>query len=84
MRTAPGGSFGGAVIVAVALLAPTSSLADPVAVAHWEGLTHGFVALRTLDGAPLADGDLIETTVPTSPANWRARGCRLGSVRESS
>jgi hypothetical protein len=57
------------VIVAVALLAPTSSLAEPVAVKHWEGLAHGFVALRTLEGVPLADGDLIETTVPTSSGN---------------
>jgi hypothetical protein len=69
MGTAPGRSFGGAVIVAVALLAPTSSLADPVAVAHWEGLMHGFVALRTLDGTLLADGDLIQTSVPTSSGN---------------
>jgi hypothetical protein len=69
MRTAPGGSFGGAVIVAVALLAPTSSLADPVAVAQWEGSAHGFLALHTLGGAPLADGDLIQTTVPSSSGN---------------
>jgi hypothetical protein len=69
MRTAHAGTFGGAVIVAVALLAPTSSPADPVAVAHWEGMAHGFISLRTLDGAPLADGDLIETTVPTSDGN---------------
>ena len=51
------------------LLAPTSSLAEPVAVKHWEGVAHGFLALRTLEGAPLADGDLIETTVPTSSGN---------------
>ncbi|HZZ83040.1 MAG TPA: hypothetical protein VFE30_00760 [Anaeromyxobacteraceae bacterium] len=55
--------------VLVALLAPVSSLAEPVAVAHWEGLAHGFVSLRTLEGALLADGDLIETTVPTSGGN---------------
>src|SRR5512133_3082019 len=69
MRTARGGSFGRAVMVAVALLAPTSSLAEPVAVKHWEGLAHGFLALRTLEGVRLADGDLIETTVPTSSGN---------------
>ena len=69
MGTAPGGSFGRAVIVAAALLVPLSSLAHPVAVTHWEGLAHGFVTLRTLDGTPLADGDLIQTTVPTSSGN---------------
>lgn len=74
MRTALGGSSSPAmirpaVIAAVALLAPLSSMAEPVAVKHWEGLAHGFVALRTLEGVPLADGDLIETTVPTSSGN---------------
>lgn len=56
-------------IIAVALLATTSGRAAPVAVKHWEGLAHGFVALRTLEGAALADGDLIETTVATSSGN---------------
>lgn len=57
-----------AIVIAVAL-APASSSADPVAVKHWEGLAHGFVGLRTLEGARLADGDLIETTIPTSNGN---------------
>jgi hypothetical protein len=65
-RTAVGGSVGGVALVALLLLAPDSSLGDQVAVKHGEGLTHGFVALRTLDGAPLADGDLIVTSAQTS------------------
>jgi hypothetical protein len=69
MRIAGEGSLGRVAMVTVALLAPISSLAEPVAVKHWEGLAHGFVALHTLEGAPLADGDLIETTVPTSGGN---------------
>jgi hypothetical protein len=69
MRTAEEAFLGGAALVLIALLAPTSSLADPVAVKHWDGLLHGFVALRALDGAHLADGDLIMTTVPTSNGN---------------
>lgn len=69
MGAAPGGSLGRIAIVAVSLIASTSSLAEPVAVAHWEGQLHGFVALRTLDGTPLADGDLIQTTVPSSSGN---------------
>jgi hypothetical protein len=33
----------------------------PVAVRYTEGIVHGFVALRTLDGATIADGDLSQT-----------------------
>src|SRR3569833_465412 len=32
----------------------------PVAVRHREGLVHGFLTLRTLDGTLIADGDLIQ------------------------
>jgi hypothetical protein len=46
----------GALILASELLA-----AEQVTVRHTEGVTHGFLALRTLDGSLLADGDLIET-----------------------
>jgi hypothetical protein len=62
-RTATRGSFIRAAIVAgVALIGPSSSPAEPVAVAHSEGLAHGFLALRNLDGTQLADGDLIQTS----------------------
>ena len=33
---------------------------EPVAVRHREGIVHGFLTLRTLDGTLLADGDLIQ------------------------
>jgi hypothetical protein len=33
-----------------------------IAVRHAEGLVHGFLILRTLDGTPVADGDLIQTS----------------------
>jgi hypothetical protein len=36
-------------------------LGQTVAIRHAEGLVHGFLILRTLDGTPLADGDLIQT-----------------------
>lgn len=36
-------------------------LAQPTPVRHREGLVHGFLVLSTLDGKPLADGDLIQT-----------------------
>jgi hypothetical protein len=62
-------AFLDAAAIALALVVPASSLADPVAVKHWEGLTHGFVSLRTLEGVRLADGDLIQTTAPTASGN---------------
>jgi hypothetical protein len=34
--------------------------AAPVAVRYTEGLVHGFLALRTLEGRPIADGELIQ------------------------
>lgn len=35
--------------------------AQSVAVRHPEGLVHGFLSLKTLDGTPLADGDLLQS-----------------------
>lgn len=44
------------------LLRPAVIAADTIAVRHDEGLVHGFLALRTLEGETLADGDLIQTS----------------------
>jgi hypothetical protein len=43
------------------LLWPCALPGQTVVVRHPEGLVHGFLVLRTLDGTPLADGDLIQT-----------------------
>jgi hypothetical protein len=43
-----------------AWLRPGALPAEPVAVRHTEGVVRGFLALRTLDGTALADGDLIQ------------------------
>jgi hypothetical protein len=45
----------------VSVLAASSSGAEPVTVRYTEGLVHGFLTLRTLEGKLLADGDLIQT-----------------------
>jgi hypothetical protein len=45
---------------AISLLAPETVAADAVAVRHTEGLLHGFLVLRTLDGDTLAEGDLLQ------------------------
>jgi hypothetical protein len=42
------------------LLSSRVLMGEPVTVRHNEGLVHGFLALRTLDGSLLADGDLIQ------------------------
>lgn len=43
-----------------AALAPASVAADPVPVRFAEGVVHGFLVLRTLDGTAIATGDLIQ------------------------
>jgi hypothetical protein len=42
------------------LLHHFSVMAEPVRVRRAEGLVHGFLVLRTLDGKRLADGDLVQ------------------------
>lgn len=52
-----------ALLVLVAALRPQGGDAPgrPVAVRYTEGITHGFLTLRTLAGERLADGDLVQT-----------------------
>lgn len=64
-RRAAERSFLAALIVAC-LVAPSPSNAEPVAVAHLEGLAHGFVSLRDTEGKLVAEGDLIQNAVETS------------------
>jgi hypothetical protein len=47
-------------LLACALPLAASLSAEPVPVRNTEGLVHGFLALSTLDGITLADGDLIQ------------------------
>lgn len=44
-----------------ALLRPARLWAEPVPVRFAEGVTHGYLTLRTLDGKRLADGELHAT-----------------------
>lgn len=49
------------VLLLLAIALPFHALiAQTVPVRHKEGLVHGFLALRTLDGETLADGDLTQ------------------------
>lgn len=57
VRTSPARSLIGLLIL---LLGGATVRAEPVAVRRAEGLIHGFLALRTLDGTTIADGDLVQ------------------------
>jgi hypothetical protein len=47
-------------VLVIALLQPWPLAAAPVAVRFAEGLTHGFLELRTVDGGLIASGDLLQ------------------------
>jgi hypothetical protein len=56
--------IGRSLVIALLIAFPaatTSSRAETVAVRRAEGLVHGFLALRTVDGTTVADGDLVQT-----------------------
>jgi hypothetical protein len=48
-------------VAGVALLQPGVLPAEPVTVRYAEGVVHGFLSLRTLEGKALANGDLTQT-----------------------
>ena len=47
-------------VALVVILLAGAAHSEPVAVRHTEGVVHGFLALRSLDGRLLADGDLSQ------------------------
>ncbi len=47
-------------LISTFILSGTIASASPVAVRYKEGLLHGFLVLGTLDGTPIAEGDLIQ------------------------
>jgi hypothetical protein len=46
-----------------ALVCGVTLAGEPVTVRHNEGIVHGFLALRALDGTPIADGDQMQRAV---------------------
>ncbi len=48
------------IVLGFALLCAAEPLNGQVAVQHKEGLVHGFLVLRTLEGETVADGDLLQ------------------------
>jgi hypothetical protein len=47
-------------LIHACIVSVASSWATPVAVRFREGSLHGFLVLKTLDGAPIAEGDLTQ------------------------
>jgi hypothetical protein len=70
------------VLLCVALLRAPAVPADSIAVRYTEGLTHGFLVLRTLDGATLADGDLSQFVRGSRVYNHLIFRFKDGSIHE--
>ena len=56
--------------------------AETVAVRHEEGVVHGFLALTSLDGTPLAGGDLIQTSRGDRVTSRLAFHFKDGSIQD--
>ena len=61
VRARVGLAFFAAAMVVASIAIAAISAAEQVVVRHTEGLVHGFLVLRNLDGTLLADGDLLQT-----------------------
>jgi hypothetical protein len=60
-RACGGGARTACALVLIVALSPAVVVrAEPVVVRHPEGIVHGFLVLRSLDGKVVADGDLIQ------------------------
>src|SRR6266581_9307122 len=47
-------------LACVAMLQPNALFADMIPVRHTEGLIHGFLVVRTLEGKAIADGQMTQ------------------------
>lgn len=71
-----------AVLLACALLQPGALPAAPVAVRYVEGVLHGFLVLRTLEGNTLADGDLTQVAHGNRVTSHLVFRFKDGSIHE--
>lgn len=76
------GSAARTLLLAVALLVTRTVAAEPVTVRHTEGLVHGFLSLRTLEGQPLADGELLQHVRGTRVTTRLVFRFKDGSVQD--
>jgi hypothetical protein len=72
-----------AVLLACAFLfKPNRLTAEQIPVRHKEGVMHGFLALRTLEGNKLADGEMIQVTEGDTVTDDLIFRFRDGSIYE--
>jgi hypothetical protein len=69
------------ILIGAALL-PAFANAAPVAVRHIEGLVHGFLSLSSIDGAPLAQGDLVQFSANDRVTNHLVFHFKDGSLHD--
>jgi|SRR6266850_2006809 len=69
-------------VVACALSSPSALTAEEVRVRHTEGLIHGFLVLRTMDGKTIAEGDLTEVAQGDTVTNHLVFRFKDGSVHD--
>src|SRR5260221_14360417 len=68
------------ILICTALIPATAA---PVVVRHTEGLVHGFLVLSSMDGTPLAQGDLIQVAAANNQVtNHLVFRFKDGSVRD--
>jgi hypothetical protein len=72
----------GIMLTFAALVQPGKLAAEPVAVRHMEGLVHGFLQLRSVEGSPLAYGDLVQVAHGDRVTNHLVFRFKDGSVRD--
>ena len=72
----------GVVIALVLAYASAELRAEALAVRYTEGLVHGFLTLRTLDGRTIADGDLTQVAHGARVASRLAFRFRDGSLHD--
>jgi len=71
-----------ATVLVWTLLSSPTLKAEPVTVRHAEGIVHGFLVLRDLDGTALAGGDLIQTSQGTRVTTRLVFQFKDGSVHD--
>jgi hypothetical protein len=69
-------------LASTAMLQPNALLAETIPVRHTEGLVHGFLVLRTLDGKALADGQMMQDAQGERVTNHLLFRFKDGSIYE--
>src|SRR5437763_16112306 len=69
-------------LACAAMLQPNALFADTIPVRHTEGLIHGFLVVRTLEGKALADGQMTQDAQGDRVTNHLTFRFKDGSIYE--